>query len=90
MAQAPWSRGLAGEIVYGEPNTGAESDIQHLTRHRAAMVDRWGMSDKIGPLACSLPRRRPAAAGRGGRWRKVGSNGCERMSLIHPASVSGR
>jgi len=41
----------AEEIVYGEPTTGAESDIQQLTGIARQMVGRWGMSDAIGPLA---------------------------------------
>jgi cell division protease FtsH len=40
----------AEEIVYGEPTTGAESDIQQLTEIARQMVGRWGMSDAIGPL----------------------------------------
>jgi cell division protease FtsH len=42
---------VAEEIVFGEVTTGAESDIQQLTRITRAMVGRWGMSDEIGPLA---------------------------------------
>jgi cell division protease FtsH len=41
----------AEEIVFGEPTTGAESDIQQLTAIARQMVGRWGMSDQIGPLA---------------------------------------
>jgi cell division protease FtsH len=41
----------AEEVVYGEPTTGAESDIQQLTEIARHMVGRWGMSDSIGPLA---------------------------------------
>jgi cell division protease FtsH len=41
----------AEEIVYGDPTTGAESDIQQLTGIARQMVGRWGMSDEIGPLA---------------------------------------
>jgi len=41
----------AEEVVYGEPTTGAESDIQQLTQIARQMVGRWGMSEKIGPLA---------------------------------------
>jgi len=41
----------AEEIVYGEPTTGAESDIQQLTEIARQMVGRWGMSDAVGPLA---------------------------------------
>jgi cell division protease FtsH len=40
----------AEEIVYGQPTTGAESDIQQLTQIARQMVGRWGMSDAIGPL----------------------------------------
>ncbi len=40
----------AEEIVYGEPTTGAESDIQQLTQIARQMVGRWGMSDRLGPL----------------------------------------
>ncbi len=42
---------VAEEIVYDEPTTGAESDIQQLTGIARGMVERWGMSDKVGFLA---------------------------------------
>jgi cell division protease FtsH len=41
----------AEEIVFGDLTTGAESDIQHLTRIARYMVGRWGMSPAIGPIA---------------------------------------
>jgi cell division protease FtsH len=41
----------AEEIVFGDMTTGAESDIQHLTRIARHMVGRWGMSRAIGPIA---------------------------------------
>jgi cell division protease FtsH len=41
----------AEEIVFGNITTGAESDIQHLTRIARSMVGRWGMSRAIGPIA---------------------------------------
>ncbi len=41
----------AEEVVYREPTTGAESDIQQLTNIARQMVGRWGMSDAVGPLA---------------------------------------
>ena len=37
--------------MYGDTTTGAESDIQNLTRIARGMVARWGMSDELGPLA---------------------------------------
>ncbi|HEY6395975.1 MAG TPA: ATP-dependent zinc metalloprotease FtsH [Solirubrobacteraceae bacterium] len=41
----------AEETVFGDITTGAESDIQQLTRIARGMVGRWGMSDAIGPIA---------------------------------------
>src|ERR1700716_2488842 len=41
----------AEEIVFGDMTTGAESDIQQLTRIARYMVGRWGMSQAIGPIA---------------------------------------
>jgi cell division protease FtsH len=42
---------VAEEIVFGDLTTGAESDIQQLTRIARHMVGRWGMSPSIGPVA---------------------------------------
>jgi cell division protease FtsH len=42
---------VAEETVFGDLTTGAESDIQHLTRIARHMVGRWGMSPAIGPVA---------------------------------------
>jgi cell division protease FtsH len=42
---------VAEEIVYGKITTGAESDIQQLTQIARQMVGRWGMSEKLGPVA---------------------------------------
>jgi cell division protease FtsH len=42
---------VAEQIVYGDMTTGAESDIQNLTRIARSMVARWGMSEEIGPMA---------------------------------------
>ena len=39
---------VAEEIVYGEPTTGAESDIQQVTMIARGMVQRWGMSEEVG------------------------------------------
>jgi cell division protease FtsH len=41
----------AEEIVFSDITTGAESDIQQLTRIARSMVGRWGMSRAIGPIA---------------------------------------
>jgi cell division protease FtsH len=42
---------VAEEIVYGSISAGAESDIQQLTQIARQMVGRWGMSDRVGPVA---------------------------------------
>ena len=42
---------VAEQVVYGDITTGAESDIQNLTRIARGMVARWGMSEELGPLA---------------------------------------
>jgi cell division protease FtsH len=41
----------AEELVFGDVTTGAESDIQQVTRIARGMVERWGMSDKVGFLS---------------------------------------
>ncbi|MEN3951587.1 ATP-dependent zinc metalloprotease FtsH [Iodidimonas sp. SYSU 1G8] len=44
---------LAEELIFGydKVTSGASSDISGATRLAKAMVTRWGMSDKLGPLA---------------------------------------
>ena len=42
---------VAEETVFGDLTTGAESDIQQLTRIARSMVGRWGMSPAIGPIS---------------------------------------
>jgi cell division protease FtsH len=39
---------VAEEIVFGDVTTGAEGDIDQLTRLARYMVGRWGMSPRIG------------------------------------------
>jgi cell division protease FtsH len=41
---------IAEELVFGEISSGAASDIEHVTNLSRAMVTRWGMSEKLGPL----------------------------------------
>src|SRR5947209_10382659 len=40
----------AEKLVYGVVTTGAENDLQQVTRIAHEMVVRWGMSPKVGPL----------------------------------------
>jgi len=41
----------AEEIIYGNVTTGAESDLEQVTKIAKQMVGRWGMSDVIGPVS---------------------------------------
>jgi cell division protease FtsH len=41
----------AEEVVYGGTSTGAESDLDQVSRIARQMVGRWGMSPKLGPIA---------------------------------------
>jgi cell division protease FtsH len=46
----------AEEVMYGEPSTGAQNDLQKATAIARAMVVEHGMSDAVGPI--SVSRRR--------------------------------
>ncbi|MFC7048623.1 ATP-dependent zinc metalloprotease FtsH [Emcibacter nanhaiensis] len=43
---------VAEELIFGydKVTSGASSDISHATKMARAMVTKWGMSDKLGPL----------------------------------------
>lgn len=41
----------AEQIVYGDVTTGAESDLETVTRIAKQMVGRWGMSEAIGNVS---------------------------------------
>ena len=41
---------IAEELLFGDINSGAASDIDGATDMARAMVTEWGMSDKLGPL----------------------------------------
>ncbi|MFQ5340919.1 MAG: cell division protein FtsH, partial [Anaerolineae bacterium] len=41
---------VAEEIVFGDVTDGAYGDLEKVTKRARAMVTRFGMSDKIGPL----------------------------------------
>ncbi len=42
---------VAEKLVFGDVTTGPSSDLQVASRLARAMVTKWGMSDKIGPIA---------------------------------------
>jgi cell division protease FtsH len=45
----------AEELVFSEPTTGAENDIEKVTRIARAMVTEYGMSDALGPQQLGQP-----------------------------------
>jgi cell division protease FtsH len=40
----------AEEVVFHEPTTGAENDLEEATKLARRMVTNWGMADSIGPV----------------------------------------
>jgi cell division protease FtsH len=56
--------GMAAEQeVFGIVTTGAESDLETVTRIARAMVGRWGMSERIGTLSVLPAEGDPRMAG---------------------------
>jgi cell division protease FtsH len=56
--------GMAAEQeVFGVVTTGAESDLEVVTRIARSMVGRWGMSSRIGTLSVLPPEGDPRMAG---------------------------
>jgi len=41
---------VAEEVIFTDVTTGASGDLEHITRMARAMVTRFGMSKKLGPL----------------------------------------
>ena len=52
--------------MFREVTTGAENDIDQLTRMATMMVGRWGMSPRVGPVSV-LPGPQEEATPFGGR-----------------------
>lgn len=53
MADIAMSLGgyAAEKIIFGDTTTGPSNDLQVVTGLARAMVTRWGMSEKVGPMA---------------------------------------
>jgi cell division protease FtsH len=49
---------VAEKIVYDDITTGASNDLQVLTNLARNMVARWGMSEKMGPIAFAASAQR--------------------------------
>jgi len=78
-------RGLLGgraaeEVVFGEPSTGAQNDLQKATELARAMITEYGMSDALGPVYL----RREA------RPLFLGAPGAGAGSVAHGGAVADR
>jgi len=49
----------AEELVFGQPTTGAESDLKGATDLARRMVGLWGMSDELGPVSYGVGETQP-------------------------------
>ena len=49
----------AEKLVFGEYSAGAENDLVQATRLARRMVAHWGMSEKVGPVACHVTNDHP-------------------------------
>ncbi len=55
---------VAEQVMFGEVTTGAEADLSHATELARRMICRWGMSDKLGPVAFKQGGDEPVFLGR--------------------------
>jgi len=56
----------AEEVIYGDMTTGAENDLEQVTRIARQMVGRWGMSAAIGPVSVLPPPGQESPFGQDG------------------------
>ena len=85
----------AEELEFGEATTGAESDIQQVTRIARGMVERWGMSEKVGFLVVAprdgvgplLPGLRAGVGGHAGAGGRRGAADRGRGAGGHPGAA---
>ena len=49
----------AEELAFGQPTTGAESDLKAATDLARRMVGQWGMSEELGPVSYNIGEHDP-------------------------------
>jgi cell division protease FtsH len=49
----------AEKLIFGEYSAGAENDLVQATRIARKMVAHWGMSERVGPVACATSNEHP-------------------------------
>ena len=60
---AVFARWLFKQEIFGVVTTGAENDLEMVTRIARSMVGRWGMSERIGTLSVLPAEGDPRMAG---------------------------
>ena len=73
---------IAERLVYGEPSTGAQDDLQRATDLVRHMVTQYGMSDVLGPAVMDV-RTGPAYLGElaSPSWREVSEETSRKIEL---------
>jgi cell division protease FtsH len=49
----------AEDVVFGQPTTGAETDLKGATSLARRMVGLWGMTDEVGPVSYGVGETQP-------------------------------
>jgi cell division protease FtsH len=49
----------AEDVIFGQPTTGAESDLKQATSLARRMVGLWGMTDEVGPVSYGVGETQP-------------------------------
>lgn len=72
---------LAEELIFGlhKVTTGASNDIERATELARNMVTRWGLSEKMGPLAYSQDQSQPFLGGNMGQSAAVSEETANRI-----------
>lgn len=74
---------VAEEMIFGDLTTGPSNDLQVLTNLARNMVTKWGMSEKVGPIALESDGGKPLF---GGSMSDKGYS--EKISALIDAEVS--
>ena len=79
---------VAEEVVFGDPTTGAENDLQAATALAARMVAAYGMSERVGPLSVGPELERFGIGLQAGTEDSVGSEIRRLIGRAHTAAAA--
>ena len=80
----------AEELVFADPTTGAQNDIDRATTIARQMVTEFGMSDDLGPLRLGQPRGRGVPRSRLHDHARLLGGGCRAHRRRGAAAGRGR